>query len=180
MVLEKLKNNVKREAEERIGGLLSIKETDEFSQLELLYKDGIEPIKKEDLSAALRGKANISNHLKHILQSAKKEVMICTTAEELMSKIKLFKQTFDDLNKNKIRIKLALSGDQHLIKKLEERLSVKVKLTDLDSKFFIVDKKEILFYLSKNSENEDVAIWLNSEFFSKAFASLFQLALGKK
>jgi len=38
-----------------------------------------------------------------------------------------------------------------------------------------VDRKEILFYLSKSSDKEDLAIWLNSEFFSQAFASLFEM-----
>jgi hypothetical protein len=40
-----------------------------------------------------------------------------------------------------------------------------------------VDRKEILFYLSNDPNQEDLAIWLNSEFFSKAFSSLFELAI---
>ena len=73
---------------------------------------------------------------------------------------------------------MALSGDERLIKQIEEKLGIKVKKTDLNSKFFIIDRKEIMFYISKNVEaNEDVAIWLNSEFFSQAFAVLFETAL---
>lgn len=181
MVIEKLKNNVRTKAEEKIFSLSNVKETDEFTQLEGLYKEGIVPIKREDLSAALKGKANISNYLKDLLQNAKKEVIICTTAEELAVKIKLFAQTFESLKKDNVKIKLALSGDEKLIKQIEEKLAIKVKKTELDSKFFIIDKKEIMFYISKNAEaNEDVAIWLNSEFFSQAFAVLFETALKNK
>ena len=181
MVIEKLKNNVRTKAEEKIYSLSNVKETDEFTQLEGLYKEGIVPIKREDLSAALKGKANISNYLKELLQNAKKEVIICTTAEELMVKMKLFAQTFESLKKDKIKIKLALSGDERLIKQIEEKIQMKVKKTELDSKFFIIDRKEIMFYISKNVEsNEDVAIWLNSEFFSQAFAVLFETALKNK
>ena len=54
-----------------------------------------------------------------------------------------------------------------------------IKKIDLDAKFFIIDKKEILFYLSKENDKEDIAVWLNSEFFSQAFASLFDKVLGK-
>jgi len=180
MVIEKLKNNIRKGAEDRIGGLSNIRDTDEFSQLEMLYKDGIDPVKREDLSAALKGKANISNHLKEILQNAKKEVIICTNVEELMSKLKLFTQTFGNLKKDNIKVKLALSGDEKKIKQLEEKFSMKIKRTELDSKFFIIDRLEILFYLSKDSESEAVAIWLNSEFFAKAFASLFEAAIGGK
>jgi len=40
-------------------------------------------------------------------------------------------------------------------------------------------ENEILFYLSKEeSGKEEVAIWLNSEFFAEAFASLFEKATG--
>lgn len=181
MVIEKLKNNATKKAEDKIFSLSNIKETDEFLELEGLYKQGIVPIKREDLSASLKGKANISNYLKDLLQNAKKEVMICTTADELMLKIKLFTQTFEGLKKDNVKIKLALSGDDRLIKQIEEKLSIKVKKTELGSKFFIIDRKEIMFYISKNDEaNEDVAIWLNSEFFSQAFAVLFETALKNK
>jgi len=180
MILEKLKNDVRRNAEERIIGLSNIKTTEEFTKLEELYKTGIVPIKSEDITAALKGRLNISNHLREVLQSAEKEVIICTNANEIKSKLKLFQQTFANLNKANIKIKMALSGDEELIKQLEKAFEVKIKLTNLDTKFFIIDRKEMLFYISKGEDKEDVAIWLNSEFFAQAFATLFEKALGEK
>ena len=70
----------------------------------------------------------------------------------------------------------ALSGDEKLIKQISEKLGIKIKSINVNSKFFIIDRKEILFYISKNSD-EDSAIWLNSEFFSQAFAALFERAV---
>ena len=177
MILEKLKNNVRKDAEERIVELSGIRNTDEFSKLEALYKTGMEPIKKEDISVSLKGKSNISNHIKEIIRGAEKEVIICTNAEELISKQRLFSQTFDVLEKSGVKIKVALSGNSNLIKQIEDKFKIKFKRININAKFFIIDRKEILFYLSKNQSEEDVAIWLNSEFFSKAFASLFERAL---
>ena len=177
MILEKLKNNVRKDAEDRIISLGGIKETDEFVQLEELYREGISPIKREDISAALKGKSNISNYLREILQNAKKEVIICTNAEEINSKSKLFQQTFDILKKSSIKLKLALSGDENIIKQVEGKFGMKIKRINIDAKFFIIDRDEILFYLSKNSSNDDTAIWLNSDFFEEAFASLFEKAM---
>lgn len=177
MILEKLKNNVRKDAEDRIISLGGIKETDEFVQLEELYREGISPIKREDISAALKGKSNISNYLREILQNAKKEVIICTNAEEINSKSKLFQQTFDILKKSSIKLKLALSGDENIIKQVEGKFGMKIKRINIDAKFFIIDRDEILFYLSKNSSNDDTAIWLNSDFFAEAFASLFEKAI---
>ena len=181
MILEKLRNNVKKEAEDRVASLSKIKDTEEFLKLEKLYKGGINPVKREDISAALKGKSNISNYLREILNEAKKEVIICTNAQEMKSKLKLFNQTFELLKKSNIKIKVALSGDKELIKQMEEQFGIKIIQVNIDSKFFIIDRREILFYLSKDKNKDDIAIWLNSEFFSQAFADLFEKALeGKK
>ena len=178
IILAKMKNNIRKNAEERMISLSNIKETDEFMKLEELYKKGIIPVKREDISAALKGKSNISNHLREILQNAEKEVIICTNAEEINSKSKLFQQTFEVLKKANIKITLALSGEDDLIKQIQTKFDMKIKKINIDTKFFIIDRKEILFYLSKSSDEEDIAIWLNSGFFAQAFTSLFEKALG--
>lgn len=180
IILEKLKNNVRSDAEERIVSLSNIKETNEFAKLEELYKVGIDPVKREDVSAAIKGKSNISNHLREIMQNANKEVIICTNAEEMSLKYKLFLQTFEILKKQNIKVRIALSGDKELLRKIESNIGIKIKHVDIDAKFFIIDRKEILFYLSKESENEDTAIWLNSEFFVASFSALFDRAIGGK
>jgi HTH-type transcriptional regulator, sugar sensing transcriptional regulator len=180
LILEKLKNNVKTEADERVQSLAKVKETSEFEQLEDLYKQGIQPVKVADLSASLKGKSNISGYLKEIMQNAEKEVIICTNVDEVASKRNLFGQTFQNLIKNGIKVNIALSGDQRLIKDLEKRFSMKIKPIQIDTKFFIIDRKEILFYISKDSKQGETAVWINSEFFSQAFASLFDKAVKAK
>ncbi|OGJ12284.1 hypothetical protein A3K62_01795 [Candidatus Pacearchaeota archaeon RBG_16_35_8] len=180
LILEKLKNNVRSDAEERIVTLSNVMSTSEYEQLEQLYKGGTDPIKREDISLALKGKSHITNHLREILQNATKEVIICLNAEEMKSKMKLFEQTFETLKKANIKIKVALSGDDILIKKISDALGVKISKIDIDTKFFIVDRREILFYVLKENKeinDEDMAIWLNSEFFADAFTSLFEKAM---
>jgi len=181
IILERIKGDVRRQAEEKVKELGKLKDTDEFTQLNELYTNGINPIKKEEISSSLRGKSNISNFLKEIIANASKEVIICTNAEEIKSKAKLFSQTISILKEAKIKVQVALSGEEKLVKEIEANLGIKVKRTTIDSKFFIVDRKEVLFYLSKGgNEAEDIAVWLNSEFFVESFASLFELATGEK
>jgi len=176
MILEKLKKNVANDAQERIIRLSTLKGTQEFTELENLYKRNDIPLKKADLSLALKGKSNITLYLKEILQNTKKEVIICTNAKEFKSKSKLFEKTFEILKNSNIKINLALSGDEDLIKQIQSHFKIKIKKTEINAKFFIIDKKEILFYLSENPMDEDSAIWLNSEFFAQAFSNLFELA----
>ena len=180
IILERIKTDIRKNAEERVNDLSKIKETEEFVKLEELYKQGINPVKREDISASLRGKSNISNFIKEIIKSAENEVIICTNAEEIKSKAKLFFQTIEILKKANVKIKIALSGDAKTIKEIEDKLQIKVKKIEIDAKFFIIDKKEILFYISKEGNGEDIAIWLNSDFFTKAFSSLFEEAIEEK
>jgi len=181
IILERIKTDIRKTAEERVNDLSRLKETEEFVKLDELYKQGINPVKKEEISASLRGKSNISNFLKEIIKNAEKEVVICTNAMEIKSKAKLFLQTISILKNSNIKIKIALSGDPETIKEIEEKLSLKVKKIEIDAKFFIIDRKEVLFYISKSgSDSEDIAVWLNSDFFVEAFASLFEKAIGGK
>ena len=176
-VLEKLKNNVKHNADRKLLSLSNITDTAEFTQLEQLYKGGIDPIKREDISAALKGKSNITNYLREIIQNANKEVLICTNAEEATAKTKLFQNTIQILKKQNIKLRMALSGEKSVVSALSKKLGIPIKQIDIEAKFFIIDRKEILFYLSKNSDQEDLAIWLNSEFFATSFAAMFENAL---
>jgi len=180
VILEKMKNDTRINADDRIKSLLKIKETDEFTQLENLYNEGIDPVKREDISAALKGRSNITNYLREIIKSAKKEVIVCTNVKDISSKAKIFQQTFEYLNKAGIKIKVALSGDEKSIKDLAKKFNMKFKQIEIDAKFFIIDKSEILFYISKDSKQDDIAIWLSSPFFAQAFATMFEGVYGGK
>ncbi len=177
VILEKLKNNVRTYAEEKVVSLSNLKETSEFEKLEALYRDGVNPIKREEISAAITGKSNISNFLRDLLEQAKSQVIICSNAQEIFSKISLFKETIDSLKKSKVEVKMALSGDEETIKRISSDLKIDIKRILIDSKFFIIDKREILFYLSNTNTNKDTAIWLNSDFFSLGFSALFEKAI---
>jgi sugar-specific transcriptional regulator TrmB len=180
IILERIKNDIRKEAEERVKNLARIKETEEFMKLDELYREGINPVKNEEISASLRGKTNISNFLKEIINNTKKELIVCTNAEEMRVKSKLFSQTFAALKKSNVKIKVALSGETSLIKDVENQLNIKIKKIEIDSKFFVIDRKEIFFYVSKGGEDgDDIAIWLNSPFFVESFTSLFEKATGE-
>ncbi len=177
IILEKIKNNVKKDAEERVIELTKIKDSDEFAKLETLYNTNENTSNKEDFSISLKGKSNISNHLREVLKGAKQEVLICTETDDIIPKLKLFQKTFEILKKENVKVTMALSGEEKTITKLSTDLGIKIQKVNVNAKFFIIDRKEIIFYLSKKTDENDLAIWLNSEFFAQAFASLFEKAL---
>lgn len=176
-ILEKLKNNVRVDADEKVKALGNLTGTEEFKQLEELYNVGINPVKREDLSASIKGRSTVSNHLREIIDSATEEVIICTSAKEMQEKEKIFAETFEQLEKRGVKVKAAISGDDETIASLREVFAVEIKHVEVKSKFFVVDRKEVLFFLSPESTKDDQAIWINSEFFSEGFAGLFDLVM---
>ena len=179
MIIEKMKKDVKKNAEEKVDVLSKIKDSEEYDKLQALYNEGINPIKREDLSASLKGRSNISNYLREILNEAKSEVIICTHAQEMNAKLKLFKNTIDSLKENNVKVIVALSGNEGVIDKISKELGIKIEKIDVKAKFFIIDRAQILFYLSQRDDAEDIAIWLNSSFFVNSMIAMFEKAIGK-
>jgi sugar-specific transcriptional regulator TrmB len=171
VIIEKLKSNTIRNADEKIKILGGLKDTKEYTELEQLYRVGIQPIRHEDISGAIKGKSTIYNHIKEILENSEKEVLICTSVEEIMTKSRFYSQIFDRLNKGNIKIKIALSGEDREIKKINAKFKIKAKQMKIDN-------DQILFIISKgNMPDEEIAVWLNAPFFTSALAYLFEEAV---
>ena len=144
MVLEKLKNNARSYAEEKVKSLGNLMGTNEFQQLEELYNVGFSPVKREDISASIKGRSTVSNHLKEIIDSAEKEVIVFMSADEMILKERLFIDTFESLKKKGILVRVALSGKKEAIERLSKSLKVPVKSVEISAKFFIIDRSELV------------------------------------
>jgi len=178
VIIEKLKSNTLKNAEEKVKILSKLKDTQEYSELEQLYTVGIQPVRHEDVSGAIKGKSTIYNHIKEVLENAKKEVIICTSVDEIKNKSRFFSQIFNRLNKNKIKIKIALSGNEKEIKRINAKYKIKAKPITIDAKFYIADSDQVLFAISNsNAPDEELAVWLNTPFFASALAFLFDEAV---
>lgn len=181
LVIEKLKKELIRGAGEKIKILSKLRETNEYKELEQLYKVGINPIDKSELSAAIKGKNNISAHLNDMIENALNEVIICTTYNDIMSKLRSFSHIINKLKKKKIALKFAVNGTLDEIRKVEEQFEIKAIPIPIKSQFFIVDQREILFNINNSEkDNEEVGIWIDSDFFSKSIAHLFESASKKR
>ena len=178
IIIEKLKTNTLKNADEKIKTLAKLKETNEYAELEQLYNVGIEPVRQEDVSGAIKGKSTIYNHIKEVLENAEKQVIICTSTEEIKNKSRFFSSIFDRLKSSNIKMKIALSGQEKEIKKINSKFKIKAKQIDIDSKFYIADNNQILFIITNNSQpEEEMAVWLNTPFFTSAISFLFEKSI---
>ena len=173
-VIEKIKSKAMGEANEKVKSLSSLKETPEYMELELLHKSGFSPIKSSDIAGSMRGSANILSRIRDLLENSKKEVLICTSASDFEDKGRVLAQVLEKLNKNDIRLKIALSGDQDKVKKINSKFNIKAKQIDSNARVFMADKKEVLFMITHENAEEEIGVWLDSPFFTESLASVIE------
>jgi sugar-specific transcriptional regulator TrmB len=179
-VIDKLKKNAVEEMNERVSTLANIKGTQEYKELELLHTSTNELIKKQDISGNIRGRLNINSQISNVLNLAQKEVIICTSVNEIKKRQKLLEPILKTLDKNGIKISMALNGPEEEINLLNKKLGLKAKKIDIETSFYVADKQEIIFMLNNSEENsEQLAVWFLSPFFVQTFTGLFDLAIKK-
>ncbi|MGC9309299.1 MAG: TrmB family transcriptional regulator, partial [Candidatus Nanoarchaeia archaeon] len=178
IVIEKLKNNTMHDAEEKVKTLSNLKNTKEYEELQELHKTGIEPIKNQELSTAIKGRSNVYTQMKEVIENANKSVYIASSSYELLSKNRMFENLFKKLKKNGVDIKAIIPEGEEEAKKLTRKFNIEVKNKKINSRFVIVDKREVIFTIRPANAHEDFdhAIWINSEFFVNTLAYFFELA----
>jgi len=177
VVIEKMKSQTLSEAQEKITRLSTLKGTPEYTELEQMHKSGFLPIKPEDLSGHIKGRSNILSKLKELFDVTKSEMSICTSVSDFEDKSRILMPALEKLNKNNVKVKIALSGEEDRIKKLNSKYDLKAKVTDNPGRFFLSDKKEALFMINAENADEEVGVWLNSPQFASSFTNMFDLHL---
>jgi sugar-specific transcriptional regulator TrmB len=98
-VLERVKKNMRQEAEEKVGLLNELKDTELLSELNTLHSQGVELIEPAELSGSLRGRHNLYNHLELTIRNAEESVVLLTTTPGFLRKVEGLKTTFEELQK---------------------------------------------------------------------------------
>mgnify|MGYP006284224701 CR=1 FL=1 len=180
-VLERVKKNMRQEAEEKVTLLNELKETELLSELNTLHSQGVELIEPSELSGSLRGRHNLYNHLELTIRSAEESVVILTTTPGFIRKVEGLKGAFEELNKRGVDIRIAAPITEEAMKAVKELDGfAKIRHTDVHTgRFAIVDGRELIFMVMNDAEvhpTYDVGIWVNTPFFANALRQLFEMA----
>lgn len=180
-VLERVKKNLKTDADSRIQRLEELKETDVVDELNTLHTQGIDLVEPTDLSGSLKGRHNLYNHLELTLRGAEKSVVLVTTSRGVLRKVEGLKPVFEKLKERGVDIKIAAplnSSCADVVKDMQGVAEIR-HVDDLNARFCIIDGKELIFMVLDDKDvhpTYDVGIWVNTPFFASALESLFELA----
>lgn len=179
-VLERVKKNIKSDADNHVKLLEDIKKTELIDELNSLHTQGVELVEPSDLSASLRGRHNLYNHLDMTLRSAEKTVVIMTTSQGFLRKIEGFKPVFEQLKKRGVQIRIAAPMNKETENASKQMGDIaEIRHVNSNARFVVVDGKEIMFMLMDDKDvhpTYDIGIWINSPFFASAVDSLFDIA----
>jgi len=180
-VVERVKKNLMKDANERSKRLETLKGDEVLGELNSLFTKGVKFVEPTDLSGSLKGRQNIYNHLDMMIRDAEKSVTIITTAEGLSRKLEVLLPSLEKCKKRGVKVRIAAPINNNNIKVAREFKTVaEVRNVDkFKARFIVIDGNQLMFMLlddEKFHPNYDISVWINTEFFAQALEQLFDLA----
>ena len=167
-VIERVKNKVKEETEQRLDLIENLRSAKLLDELNSLHTQGLDLVEPTDLTGAIRGRKNIYNHLATMIKGAEKTITIVTSSQGIIRKKDALSKHLENAKQKGVKIKIAAPIENQ--KELKELTKIaEIKNTKLKARFCIIDQKEILIMLIDDEQvhpNYDLAIWANTEFFA--------------
>ncbi len=173
-VVERVKKRVQNEADRKSKHLEDLKTTSTLKELDSLYSQGVEKLDITDMTAAFRGRKRLYEGLSTIIKKAKKDVIIATNSRGVLRKLSSLKSDIKNLDKKGIDVKILTNKDDKKIKKIlsnKDFSHLKIKHSDNEFRFVIVDDQHLVFMITDDSTHSDYdsGVWVNSEYFVKQF-----------
>lgn len=180
-VIERVKKNLVREAQDKSKRLEKLKDEDVLKELSGLFSEGAKFVEPGDLSGSLKGRQNVYNHLDMLIREAEKTITIVTTAPGLNRKLEALMPSLDKAKKRGVKVRIAapIDDSNRKIAKDLSRVAEVRNTGSLRARFTIIDSEQLMFMVlddDKVHPNYDVALWLNAEFFAKALEQMFEIA----
>ena len=178
-VIERVKRNMVAEAGEKSKRLDELKEDDVMQELSLLFTQGIKFVEPHELSGVIRGRTNLSNHLDMMVRNAQKSITLATSEDGFLRKIESMRGSLEKAKKRGVKIRIAAPITKKNFKIAKEigKIAEIKHLTNVKTRFGIIDSKELMFMIMDDAEvhpNYDIGVWTNAPYFASAFEQLFE------
>lgn len=180
-VVERVKKNLLVDAKERSKRLETLRGDEVLDELSSLFTKGVKFVEPADLSGSIKGRQNLYNHIDMMVRDAEKSVTMVTTEEGLNRKFEILMPSLEKCKKRGVKVRIAapITKNNLKIAKDFKKVADVRNLDKMKARFIIVDGNQLMFMLlddEKFHPNYDVGVWINTEFFSQALESLFDLS----
>lgn len=174
--LDRTKENLKEKHEEMISRIDSMKKTPVMSELESIYKEGLNLIQPFEMTGTLKGRQNINQHLNSLFKKASKGIKIITTESGLNELYSNHYNSLKRISKRGVSLKiLAPMSDTSPVKAFSQIADMK-NIDKPLNRVYTIDNKHVVFALTDDKKvhhTQDVAFWAQSPHAVKSFVSPF-------
>ena len=158
-----------------------MKDSDTLTELQRIYKDGLNTVEPFEMTGTLKGRHSINQHLGSLFKKADKEIKIITTEEGLNELYANHYNSLKRLTKKGIKLRIISSANINAVpaKAFSEIAEMKISAEPLN-RAVAIDDKHLVFSLTdgkKVHQTQDVAFWAQSQ---HAVQSLFEPVFKKK
>jgi HTH-type transcriptional regulator, sugar sensing transcriptional regulator len=176
-VVERVKQKVMEDAEQRNKILTQLKTSDVLAELNTLHTEGVKLVDPTDKSGAFRGQAKVHEHLTTMVKNAKKSITLRLSKDGAERKYELLAAPLKKAAKVGIDIKISVpkNASKDIIANFSKFATVKQHKED-GSRFCMVDNSEMLMFVTDDTKvhrSYDSAVWVEAPHFVNYFASLF-------
>jgi HTH-type transcriptional regulator, sugar sensing transcriptional regulator len=177
-VLERVKQKILEEAEERNKSLDVLKRSEVLDELSLLHDEGIKLIDPTDKTGSFRGRDKAYEHLSKMIKDANKSIILMTSAKGLERKNEALGSLLRKASKRGIDVKIVTSkeADKRIVEEFSKHSKIKTH-DNASTRFCIIDDSQVMLFLThddKVHQSYDSAVWLEAPQFVNYFSSLFQ------
>jgi len=179
-VIERVKKNVKIEAERASESLNELHDSDILGELKSLHKNGVEMVDPSEITGALKSRSNAYDQMDAMIRGADSDLVIVTTENGIIRKSDAHFRSLKKAHERGVQIRIACpvtKKNEKALADLQQFATIK-NLSDIHARFVIADKKELLFMLLDDSDvhpTYDVGVWINTPYFASALSQLFEL-----
>ncbi|MBN1923383.1 MAG: TrmB family transcriptional regulator [Nanoarchaeota archaeon] len=178
-VIENHKKMLLEDAASQVEKIDTFKNSGIIKELNQLHNKGVKFIEPTELSGIIKGRNNIYNYMNSLIKKADKEIIISTSVNGFIRKIKAFKDELASARKRKVNVKIIASVNdegKRFLNEVKEDIGVLKNGQEDMSRFLIVDQEDVLFLLVNDEDvhpKYDVALWVKSEVFGRSLNNMF-------
>ena len=177
-VIDKLKKRVDFELSERLKRIDEVKENPIWKDVVALYEKGIKKVDPTQVSGAIRGRHHLHDRFEELFSEAEEEIIIATSGVEMNRIIEYHYPALRAAKERGVKVLVAVTkkGLTEKNLKLSKELGEVKELEGMDTRFVIIDGRELIFMLTSDQEvhpSYDTGVWIHSPFFAQSIRAMF-------
>ncbi|MEE9323909.1 MAG: helix-turn-helix domain-containing protein [Candidatus Aenigmarchaeota archaeon] len=174
--LERTTDNLKKKHDEMVERINSLKKSSIVTELEAIYKEGLNLVQPFEMTGTIKGRHAINQHLNSLFKKAAKEIKIITTEGGLNELYSNHYNSLKRITKRGVKLKIvAPMSDTTPVKAFSGIADMKNAKKPMN-RVYTIDDKHMLFALTddkKVHQTQDVAFWAQSQHAIRSFVEPF-------